>query len=372
MSSTTQSSDDVLKTFNPNKIILPIMITLGVVIFMLLKDFQVDTLWNIDWAWTTGVFLLMGFVLIAIRHLALMFRIKVLTEHKLTWRQSFQIISLWEFGSAVTPTTVGGTAIAYFLLTREKINAGETISVVLFTILLDGIYFLVGIPIIWLLLGNALIFPASEIGEAMGGASATIITAFVMSYIFMALYTLAIAYGLVINPRSFKWFLIRLTSFKWTARWRPNAIETGNDMITASERLKKKGWNYWLAGLGATGIQWISRFLILNFVMLAVIAVSGHLLLFGRQMIIYLLMVVAITPGGSGIAELVSDNLLNDFFIGANGVDNSMKAVVIAVWRVVSYMTYLVIGMVVMPTWLKRVLKDRPSRRKKSQLEPQV
>ncbi len=359
MSSTTQSSDDVLKTFNPNKIILPIMLTLGVLILLMLRDFKVATLWSIDWAWTTALCLLMGFVLIAIRHLALMFRLKVLTEHKLSWKQSFQVISLWEFGSAVTPTTVGGTAIAYFLLTREKINAGETISVVLFTILLDGIYFLVGIPILWLLLGNALIIPAQELGVTGGGASVTIITAFLMAYAFMALYTLAIAYGLIINPRSFKWFLIRLTSFKWTARWRPNAIETGNDMITASERLKKKGWNYWLAGLGATGVHWISRFLILNFVMLAFITVGGHLLLFGRQMIIYLLMVVAITPGGSGIAELVSDNLLDDFFIGAGG--DSMKAVVIAVWRVVSYVTYLVIGMIVMPTWLRRVLKRHPS-----------
>ena len=343
------------------------MITLAVVIYFLVRDFQIETLYTIDWGWKTGLFLFIACGLVVLRHLALMFRIKVLTNHKLSWWQSFQVISLWEFGSSVTPSTVGGTAVAYFLLTKEKISAGETISVVLFTIFLDGLFFLIGIPLLYIFLGKWLLVPTYEAATGMQGVPSVLVGTFIFAYIFMVFYTLTIAYGLFVNPRSFKWFMIKMTAGKgFMSRYRSNAVATGNDMIIASERLKEKGRDYWIAGIGSTVVNWSTRFFIMNFVMLALHEVGSHMLLFSRQLVIYIMMIPAITPGGSGIAEWASNNLLNDFFVieGANKIDNSLKTIVITLWRAVSYMVYLVLGMIVMPGWLKKVVKAKPKKKK--------
>ena len=60
--------------------------------------------------------------MVVIRDLGYMYRIRVLTDKYLSWRKSFDVIMLWEFASALTPSVVGGSGIAIFILNREKIN----------------------------------------------------------------------------------------------------------------------------------------------------------------------------------------------------------------------------------------------------------
>src|SRR5690606_16882407 len=85
-----------------------------------------DTLGDIDWTWTSTIWILMALLGMVIRDLAYMYRIRVLTDNELSWKQSFRVIMLWEFASALTPSVVGGSGIAMFILNREKINLGKS------------------------------------------------------------------------------------------------------------------------------------------------------------------------------------------------------------------------------------------------------
>lgn len=40
----------------------------------------------------------------------------VLSDGHLSWRQSFNVTFLWEFASALTPSVVGGSGIAMFII----------------------------------------------------------------------------------------------------------------------------------------------------------------------------------------------------------------------------------------------------------------
>ncbi|MGK0280413.1 MAG: hypothetical protein ACI9RU_003196, partial [Litorivivens sp.] len=62
-----------------------------------------------DQRWTMYSFLaLLGALLtVVIRDLGYMYRIRALTDNAISWRKSFDVIMLWEFASALTPSVVG-------------------------------------------------------------------------------------------------------------------------------------------------------------------------------------------------------------------------------------------------------------------------
>ncbi len=347
-------SEEVLSTLNPNKVIIPILISVGIVVALFIKDFEFGAFNNIEWRLGTAFWFGMAVLCVVVRHFALMYRIRLLTGNKLSWKQSFDIISLWEFGSAVTPSVVGGTAISLFLFTKEKISGGETLSVILSTLFLDGLFFLVGIPLLWMVLGESLLTPTNEGAFTV---SAAWIYSFMVAYFVMISYTTAIGYGLFISPNSFKWLIVKVTGLPFFNRWSEKAVQVGDDMIIASNGLKGKKISFWAGGMGATFAAWGLRFLILNCVLIGLTAVGSQLLLFGRQLIIFILMILAPTPGGSGVAEGSVHSLLSDFFMnGTNQVDDGLRLIVITVWRFISYMLYLFLGMFVLRYWLRRVM----------------
>ncbi len=355
---TQQYGNEVLKDFNPKKVILPVLIGLGVVVLLLARNFDKATFEAITWSWGATFWIGIAFLLLAVRHYALMARIKILTGNRLSWGQTFQIISLWEFGSAATPSTVGGTAVAIFLMAKEHIKPGETISVILFTVFLDSLFFLISIPLVWLLLGNTVLSPSFATEMATTGY--WWLMPFLLGYMAMVGYTLAIGYGLFVNPKSFKGILVNITRLPFLNRWAHSAEQTGNDMLVASKDIKTKGAYYWGVGVGTTLMSWTIRFLILNAIFMAFAVSGSQLLLLGRQLIIYIIMVLSPTPGGSGIAEWVFGGFLYDFFPGELGLDgvttiSGLWVVVAFVWRLVSYYPYLFLGVIVLPLWINRV-----------------
>lgn len=96
--------------------------------------------------------------MMAIRDLAYIYRLIVLTEGALTWRQAFNIIMLWEFSSAISPSVVGGTGPAIFFLYKEGLSGGRSTAVVLTAIFLDEMFFILTVPLVYAIYGSN-IFP---------------------------------------------------------------------------------------------------------------------------------------------------------------------------------------------------------------------
>ncbi len=75
-----------------------------------------------------------------LRDVGYMIRIKILSEQQLTWKQSFRIIMLWEFTSAVTPSAIGGTSLAVLYVNKEGIPVGRSTAIVMATSFLDELF----------------------------------------------------------------------------------------------------------------------------------------------------------------------------------------------------------------------------------------
>ncbi|TRX48907.1 flippase-like domain-containing protein [Fulvivirga sp. M361] len=335
------NSQKILKTLNPNKVWLPAVISLGFVVYIVLSD-EDFTPQKFNLIFQANYLpLTMAFAILLLKEAAYIYRIRILTNNDLSWSSSVYVIMLWEFASAVTPSVVGGTAVAIFILLKEKINLGKSMSYVTLTAILDNLFFVVAAPLVILLIGID-IFPDS--GRAVRGI-------FVSSYSLIALYTLVMAMALLWKPRLFKWVIIKISSVGFLRRWRYSAYQHGNEIMWAASLIKGKKKRYWFQIILATIIAWVCRYAILNFIIAAYngeLSFADHLLILGKNLILWIVMLLSPTPGSSGTAEhffiQFFTEYLNDFTLGTT-----------LLWRIITYYPYLIVGALILPHWIKRV-----------------
>lgn len=339
---------NAFKVLNPKNIWIPILLGLGIVFYLFYSDPNIttETLHLIfDARWSA---VLVAFLVLLARDAGYAYRIRTLTGQQLTWSKSIVVIILWEFASAVTPSVVGGTAVAVFILTYEGINFGKSLAFVMLTAILDNLFFVLAAPIV-MLLSNGVIFPAVQTFDWEIGGSLQFF--FFVSYGLIAVYTLIMAYALFIKPRAFKWFLLKITSLKIARKWREKANQWGDEIMLASEGLKGKAIGYWLKISTATVFIWCARYLMLNSLVSAYTAVSAneHMVIFSRQIIMWIVMLISPTPGSSGTAEF----FFTQFFYEYLGDYTFVSSIF---WRLMSYYPYLILGAIFLPRWIRSTI----------------
>jgi len=341
--------DKIINSLKPKRIIWPIIFGLGVSFLLLYNSFNEETFSFVDFTWRTIYYIMLAFVMMALRDLAYMFRIIILSDKKLSWGQAFNIIMLWEFSSAISPSVVGGTGPAIFFLYKEGLSSGKSTAVVLTAILLDELFFLLAVPLVYVIYGNNIFPPESvKIDE--------LLFAFYGGYIVILIYTLFLIYALFINPFLFKSFISWVFLFPILIRWRTRARKSANQLIRTSIDISKKSASYWIKSFSATIVSWTARYFVINFMLMAFFHERFNLyenfLLFGRQLTMWIILLISPTPGGSGIAEYIFSDFLADF-IG----NEAWFAPLALFWRLISYYPYLIIGVIILPIWLKRIFK---------------
>jgi uncharacterized protein (TIRG00374 family) len=350
------TSNEVLKKINPKRIIWPILIGLGVASFLLFRNFDRKAFDSISWTWSATIWMFLALCMLFLRDFAYMLRIRILTGYELKWRSSFEVIMLWEFASALAPAILGGGfAFAIYILSKEKIKLGKSISVIMFTSFLDGLFFAIVAPLVYFTVGKASLFESIDPKsiQQLSHGQQLYYTFWVIYFIVLA-YKLLVAYALFINARAVKSFFIKLFSLKFLRRWRYHAMETGTELVIASRELKKEHFSYWAKSFAATCLSWTARFIIINCIISAFSNLPiDHLVLYGRQVVMGILMIGSPTPGGSGVAEVVFSNFLGEFIGNA-----SLTISLALLWRFISYYPYLFIGAIILPRWVKRVFTE--------------
>jgi uncharacterized protein (TIRG00374 family) len=305
------------------------------------KEEFADALLSINWSKNSLFFLVSALLFMGLRDLFYIIRIRFLSDKQLTWRSSFHTIMLWEFASALSPGVMSGAAVAMFILHREKVPLGKSTAMVMVTAMLDNLFFTVMIPIVFLLYGGSLLFPEKSGLESIFWVGYSLFF-LVFAFFFSALFLFP---GLV--PTLLR-VIVRLP---FVNRWKESVTKTASDIRLTAIEIRSFNWRLWLQLIGSTFGSWISRFLVINCLLAAFIKLEflQHLLILSKQLILWLFMRMSPTPGGSGVAEYVFGELMSP--LGGSVVLTLGLALV---WRILSYYSYLIIGSVILPRWLKK------------------
>lgn len=338
-----------LSQIKMSRIIWPVLIGLCVVAYMIWKDFDAEVFAGIHFTWKMFFWLVVACLCMFGRDLGYIIRIRVLSGGQLSWYQAFRIIMLWEFTSAITPSAVGGTSIAVIYVHKEGISLGRSSAIVMLTSFLDELYFIVMFPLLMLIVGKAALFDI----DTSGIVARSLMGFALVGYALKFAWVLILSYGLFINPRGFKWLLVRLFRLRFLRRWSHSAERVGNDIVISSFEIRRYGVKFWVNAISSTFLSWSSRYLVANALIMAFFSVSDQFLLFARQLVMWIMMLVMPTPGGSGFAEYIFSTYCRDLINVPVAMQLGAVTMIAVIWRMITYYPYLAIGAVVFPRWLK-------------------
>lgn len=344
----------VLKSVNKMKIVIPILLGFLVVGYLMWKQFDFEEIRKIEWHFSVFIWLGIAVFIYVLRHLALSWRLVLFSENQFSFRKAVEIIFIWEFASAVSPTSFGGTAVATYILAQERMKSSKSIALILYSIVVDTAFLLLAVILLFVFVGASIVGPDAVNAREMGNY----IYSFIGILIFMAGYGFFFFYGLFINPKKIKQSICYLSRIKWLAKYKDTLIQTGDGVIVASHELSHKKWKYHLKVFLTTAIAWILRFSLINFIIIALISGTGkdpysQLVLLGRNLGIYVQTAFTPTPGASGFSEIMFGGMYSDY------VPIGVALLIALVWRLISYYSYLFAGVIVVPNWIRKVMKRK-------------
>jgi len=345
--------EQVIRNLKPRNIILPVLIGLAVVGWLIFAEIDTDVFSILDFTWKSVLGIFIAWLFMIGRDLGYMIRIRVLTDKELTWRQAFRVIMLWEFTTAITPTTVGGTAAAVIFLNKEKISVGKSTAVVLATSFLDELYFVIMLPLMLIIIGYKALFITALQGTGMAFLNHLMLFT-AIGYGIILIWVIILGYGLFFNPHVIRKLIIGFFKLPILKKWHDSAVKAGDDIVESSHELRKKSLLFWIKATAATFLSWTSRYWVVNAVLLAFFTINDHFLIFARQLSTRIMVMITPSPGGSGFAELILSRYISDIIPVDIAVAVSVALALAILWRIISYYPYLIIGALIAPGWIEK------------------
>ena len=252
---------------------------------------------------------------------------------------------LCEFTSCITPSAVGGSSMGMVFMNSQGIEIGRATTLMITTLFLDELFFVIACPIV------ILITPSTDIFASITGAfSQGVKLTFWIVYAIITAWTFILFAGIIWKPEWIRRLLTSISKWKWLKKWSQNIIDLGDNMVATSRELRKKPFRFWLEVFGGTALSWISRYLVVNALFLGFLPMDDkwQWVILARQFVIWIVLMVSPTPGGSGVSEWIFSNYYGDL------VPSMGMALILAIfWRIISYYVYLGIGAAIVPGWLR-------------------
>lgn len=355
----------VLENIRVQKIILPILIGVGVVFYLMWRQFDADEFNKINWNFHVLIWVGMAIFMYVLRHLFYAWRLRIWTEKQFSWNKSIELIFIWEFATSVSPTSIGGAAVALVLLAQEKISGSKTVSIVLYSVVVDTLFLFISIPLLYWIIGPNIIRPGMEASLGSNGYAYTLLIILLV----MGFYGAIFFYGLFINPKQLKRFLLMLSKVRWLKKFRRNLRNTAYDVVISSKELANKPWKFHAnVGLSTVG-AWTARFLAINCLIIALTQLPAtnfwdQLVIFGRGQILYAITAFSPTPGAAGVAELFFGGFFSDY------ISRSVAVLAAFFWRFITYYPYLIIGVIIIPNWIRKIINRRKAEKAIQEINP--
>ena len=187
-------------------------IGLVVIVGMMIREFDVEVLSRIDLSPRFFLGVVMGVLLFAVQNLMLTLRFRHLCQRKLSVAEAFRINVLCEFTSAVTPSAVGGSGLAFVYLNREGVSMGRSIFTMFAALLADEAFLAISCVLLYFCVPSHLLFSLVDgVGISVDATNEWIKggvqVIFIVSTLIVAVWT-AILYLLLLHrPQILGWVL---------------------------------------------------------------------------------------------------------------------------------------------------------------------
>lgn len=329
------------------KAVVPALIGIAVVVWLFIDDFNVEAWKLLRFDTRTVIAIVLAMVFVFGRDFGLAWRFRTITDGALSWRRAFKVDIMCAFTSAITPSAVGGSALAVFYLNREGVSVGRATTLTLTTLLLDELFFVVFCPVLMLVLPVEELFGSSEVALLR-----SVEWIFWLVYAGIVVYTGILFTGILAKPEWLAKGIEKVFSIKLLRRWQKGAREMMDNMRSTSAWVKRQPRQWWLKVFGATTLSWFSRYFVVNALFWGFVPAASALLVFGRQFIVWVVLMISPTPGGSGVSEWLFTNYYGDL-IG----DLTAALVIATIWRLLSYYIYLFAGVCLAPGYFSKSKK---------------
>lgn len=337
-------------SFSAYKALLPLLLSVLIALYIG-KDISWSLIQSIEINTRFIVFMVFAVLLFIIRDANYVFRLRLLTDRIISWGKLIQIVILWEFASAVTPSAFGGPIAAVFLLQKEKISLGKSTSIILITAFLDELIFIILLPVLYILVGAN--FFQINITCIDNKAFLELIPYFksliLIVYTFLLIVYLVLFYGLFMNAKSLQKAYQILGNLPLINRWQTQLNQAGTDIVIASKEAKSKSINFWLQAIFFTFCSWSARYILAFFVIASMMKQFPNVLdVYSKLYFIRTLSILPLSPGGIGVAEISFLALLCQF------IPNKLIQVATLIWRFLSYHIYLLMGVIAIPIYFHK------------------
>ncbi len=323
------------------RIAIPLAITFVVVGVLFSEDFHPDAFSSFRFTWRTLLGITLAVLAFVAQNITMAMRYKMLSGGELSLGGGLRVQQMMEFTSAITPSSVGGSAVLFLFLSTEKIKAGKATAITFSALFLD--------ELLLFLLSLCVLIASSGIhffGE-LPILSSSLEVAFYGVTIMIGLWTALLFVALFVRPDVpalfVKWIARRRLLRKYSAR----TSHIADELYSASKEITNRSWGYWLKLFLLTLATWGFRFaiaiaLLFGFAhssLLFELPETNLWVAYAKQVIIWMLSLIMPTPGGSGFAEYMFKNLYGSFFSSAQ-----IALVVAVVWRCLNAYIYFLSG----------------------------
>jgi len=282
-------------------------------------------------------FLILAFVL---RFLSLGFwayRIQKMADYlgyTVTFRHCYNLVLANLFVGAITPAQAGGEPIRIHQLYRAGVPVGDSTALVILERIFDAVILGVMGAVVIVLLGNSL-----------GSPTSPSMIALYISWILLIIFVLIFLHA-IRSPASLKKLVTRL--FGWLYRKkegkRLEALlgridrEVDNFHGSLCHFVKHGKRGHLGIPILMTILFWSAEFFTASLILMGLGEAPYVVQSFVAQIVLAIIMMIPLTPGGSGVAEVGATSLYGLF------VPPSIVGIFVVLWRVFFYYFNLIVG----------------------------
>lgn len=272
-------------------------------------------------------------------------KIRYLSEKKLSWMASLRVMLSWDFTSSVTPSTIGGAPMATYAMTKEGFKLGQSSAIILYSVLLDQLWFAMAVPIL-VIAGFYYEVVPENIGM-VGEASMLLL------YVGLLSYASLMAYGVLKNPAAITKVVNWVFRLPFLRRWKDKVSEEAKHLEEYSHELRKKPTSFLFKAFFLSTMSWLARVALPTIVVLSLLPADVILSVL-RSLAMNLAFLIMPTPGGSGGVEG-----LFAIFQGPLMDRKAFIGLAVFAWRIISYYIAIGFGMMATTWYINRSMVEK-------------